>query len=357
MLEAILLVGGQGTRLRPLTISTPKPLLPTAGVPLLEHQLTRARAAGVRRIVFATSYRAEMFAAAFGDGSRLDLEIIYVTEDKPLGTAGAIRNAATCLRSGPDDGVLVLNGDILSGHDIVAQVETHEKAKADLTLHLALVEDARRYGSVPTDPDGRVIAFIEKSPNPPTNQINAGCYVFRRSVIDQIPPHQVVSAEYDTFPGMLAEKAMIMAHVEAAYWLDVGTPAAFVQGACDLVCGRVASPAVKPPPGEALLMAGAVVAPDATVSGGTTVGVDAKVGSGAVVTESVLFDGAIVEAGALVARSVVGRGARVCTGALLHKAVIGDGATVGPGNELRDGLRLWPGIELPPTAVRYSSDA
>jgi mannose-1-phosphate guanylyltransferase len=351
-----LLVGGQGTRLRPLTISTPKPLLPTAGVPLLEHQLARARAAGVRRIVFATAYRAEMFADVFGDGSPLGLEITYVTEDEPLGTAGAIRNASAALSCGPDAAVLVLNGDILSGHDIAAQVAAHEKAEADITLHLTLVEDARRYGSVPTDEAGRVIAFVEKSPNPPTNQINAGCYVFRRSVIDQIPTGRVVSAEYETFPELLAAKATIVGHVEAAYWLDVGTPAAFVQGSCDLVRGRMSSPALPPTDGRVLMLDGADVDPGATVSGGTTVGARARVETGAVVDGSVLFDGAVVEAGARVSRSVIGERARVRSGAVLDDAVIGDGAIVGTGNELRAGLRLWPGIELPPTGIRFSTD-
>jgi mannose-1-phosphate guanylyltransferase len=355
-MEAILLVGGQGSRLRPLTISTPKPLLPMAGVPMLEHQLTRAREAGVDRIVFATSYRAEMFTEAFGDGKRLGLEIVYVTEDVPLGTAGAIRNAADALTCGPDAAVLVLNGDILSGHDIAVQVAKHEKSEASVTLHLTVVADARRYGSVPTDADSRVVDFVEKSANPPTSQVNAGCYVFRRSVIDRIPAGRVVSAEYETFPGLLADGRLILGYVESAYWLDVGTPAAFVRGACDLVLGTMPSKAVGSVSRDALLLDGAVVHPDARVGGGTTVGAGARVDSAAVVDSSVLFDGAVVESGTRVVRSVVGRGARICAGAVLDDAVIGDGAVVGSGNELLGGLRLWPGVRLPPTAVRFSHD-
>ncbi|RAY14253.1 NDP-sugar synthase [Actinomadura craniellae] len=356
-MEAILLVGGKGTRLRPLTATTPKPLLPMAGVPLLEHQLTRARAAGVRRIVFATSYRASMFTEAFGDGSRLGLEIVYVTEDEPLGTAGAIRNASAALTCGPDETVVVLNGDILSGHDLAAQISAHEKTAAEVTLHLTLVEDARRYGSVPTGPDGRVLDFVEKSPNPPTNQVNAGCYIFRRSVIDTIPAGRVVSAEYETFPGLLAAGSAIMGYVEAAYWLDVGTPAAFIRGACDLVLGAMSSAVVPTTEHGFLLLSGASVDPSARASGGTTVGAGAVIGADALVESSVLFDGAMVEPGARVVRSVVGRGARICSGAVLEDAVIGDAAIVGPGNELVGGLRLWPGIELPSTAVRFSADA
>ncbi len=186
-LEAILLVGGQGTRLRPLTIGMPKPLLPTAGVPFLAHQLAKAAASGVRRVVLATAFRSEMFAEAFGDGAAYGLEIVYVYEEEPLGTGGGIRNAAASLRSGPDDPVVVLNGDVLSGHDIGAQIDMHRKADAAVTLHLVEVPDPARFGCVPTDFDGRVTAFLEKTPHPVTSQVNAGCYVFTRRYIDAMP--------------------------------------------------------------------------------------------------------------------------------------------------------------------------
>ncbi|MBO0774881.1 MAG: nucleotidyltransferase family protein, partial [Actinobacteria bacterium] len=199
-LEAILLVGGQGTRLRPLTIGTPKPLLPTAGVPFLAHQLAKAAAAGVTRVILATAYRAPMFAEHLGDGSGFGLDIEYVQEEVPLGTGGAIRNAATALRSPPAAPILVLNGDVLSGHDLTAQVDLHVKSDAAVTLHLVAVPDPARFGCVPTDPGGRVTAFLEKTANPVTNRINAGCYVFRRSVIDRIPPGRVASVERETFP-------------------------------------------------------------------------------------------------------------------------------------------------------------
>ncbi|HEY9522677.1 MAG TPA: nucleotidyltransferase family protein, partial [Thermopolyspora sp.] len=262
-LAAILLVGGQGTRLRPLTLGTPKPLLPTAGVPFLAHQLAKAKSFGVERIVFATSYRASMFADAFGDGSAFGLRIDYVTEEIPLGTGGAIRNAATALTGGPDEPVLVLNGDILSGHDIGAQVDLHVSRGAAVTLHLTEVEDPSRFGCVPTDNDGRVTAFLEKTPNPVTNQINAGCYVFRRSVIDAIPEGQVVSVERATFPRLIDGGELVLGYLDGTYWLDVGTPAAFVKGSRDLVLGRLASPAMPGPCGELLALPGSIIAPDA----------------------------------------------------------------------------------------------
>jgi mannose-1-phosphate guanylyltransferase len=371
-LEAIMLVGGKGTRLRPLTLSAPKPLLPTAGVPFLTHQLARAAECGITHVVLATSYRAEMFSEAFGDGSALGLSIDYVHESAPLGTGGGIRNAVSLLRGAPDDPIVVLNGDVLSAHDLSAQVDLHRKREAAVTLHLVEVDDPSRYGCVPTDPAGRVTAFLEKTPNPVTNRINAGCYVFRRSVIDQIPAGEVISVERETFPGLISAGALVMGYAESAYWLDVGTPEAFVRGSCDLVLGLMPSPAVPGAPGgaagldragatssdrEFLLLDDARVAGNAVLSGGTVAGAGSVIGAGAVVHGSVVFDEATVGSGAVVRDSIVGRGAKIAGGAVLDGAVIGDGAFVGSGNELARGLRVWPGVRLEPTSVRFSSDA
>ena len=220
-------------------------------------------------MVLATSYRAEMFTEAFGDGAQFGLSIDYVYESEPLGTGGGIRNAAALLRGGPDEPIVVLNGDILSGHDLPAQVDLHRKKEAAVTLHLVPVDDPSRYGCVPTDEAGRVTAFLEKTPNPVTNQINAGCYVFRRSVIDQIPAGQVVSVERETFPGLIEAEAVVMGYAEDAYWLDVGTPEAFVRGSCDVVLGALPSPALPGALGEFLVLGDASVAADALLTGGT----------------------------------------------------------------------------------------
>lgn len=357
-LEAILLVGGQGTRLRPLTISTPKPLLPTAGVPFLAHQLAKAAAAGITRVVLATSYRAQMFSDCLGDGSAFGLEIVYVEEDTPLGTGGAIRNAAQALHSDPASPVIVLNGDVLSGHDLVAQLDLHCKAEAAVTLHLVEVPDPARFGCVPTDADGRVTAFLEKTPDPVTNRINAGCYIFRRSVIDVIRPGVVTSVERETFPGLIGAGEVVMGYPDTSYWLDVGTPEAFIQGSCDLVLGRLHSPALRSSgvPGELLVLEGAQVDPAARVTGGTVVGAGCVIGAGAQVEGSVLFDGARVGAGARVSASVLGRGVLIGESVVLERTVVGDGARVATGNELRAGMRLWPGVDLGPTSVRFSTD-
>ncbi|HEX9032492.1 MAG TPA: NDP-sugar synthase [Streptosporangiaceae bacterium] len=357
LLEAILLVGGQGTRLRPLTIGVPKPLLPTAGVPFLAHQLARAAAAGVTRIVMATAYRAEMFADVFGSGSEFGLEIVYVQEAEPLGTGGGIRNAADSLHSGPADPVIVLNGDVLSGHDLQAQLDLHRKTEAAVTLHLVEVPDPARFGCVPTDLDGRVTAFLEKTPDPVSSQINAGCYVFTRRYIDAMPARRVLSVERETFPGLIEAGETVMGYLESAYWLDVGTPEAFVQGSCDLVRGELTSPAVPGECGDALLLPGVVADPSARITGGTAVGAGSTVGAGAAVDCSVVFDGVTIGAGASVVASVVGAGARIGEGAVLSGVVIGAGADIGGGNELREGARVWPGVRLDGTAIRFSTDA
>jgi mannose-1-phosphate guanylyltransferase len=356
MLDAILLVGGRGTRLRPLTERTAKPLLPVAGVPFVVHQLVALREAGVGHVVLATSYRAETFAAALGDGAALGLQLDYVTEELPLGTGGALRNVAHLLRGGPDDPVVVLNGDILSGNDLPAQLALHTARGADATLHLTEVEDARAFGCVPTDATGRVTAFHEKMPEPVSNQVNAGCYVLRRRIVDAIPPGRPVSVERETFPGLLAGGALVVGHLDAGYWLDLGTPAAFVRGSCDLVLGLVASAAMPGPVGDSLVLPGARVAPDATLSWGTTVGAAAVLGADAVVESSVLMDGAVVGDGARLRASALGRGARVGTGTVLDGAVVGDDAEVGAGNELLTGVRVFAGARIGDRAVRFSTD-
>ena len=355
-MEAIVLVGGLGTRLRPLTLDTPKPMVPVAGVPFLTHQLARLVAAGVDHVVLATSYRAEVFEAYFGDGAALGLRIDYVTEHEPLGTGGGIRNVAPMLDSGSADPVVVLNGDVLSGHDVAAQLARHAEFDAAVTLHLVRVEDPRAFGSVPTDADGRVTAFVEKSPEPVSDQVNAGCYVFRRSVIDEIPAGEVVSVERVTFPALLASGETLLGYLEDAYWLDVGSPAAVVRASADLVRGVAPSPAVSAP-GESLVSPSAKVDGRADVSGGSSIGDDVTIEADAVVDGSVVLAGARVEAGAHVVRSIVGTGAVIGAGCRLEDAVIGTGAQLGARNELLGGARVWPGVVLADVSVRFSTDA
>jgi len=355
--EAILLVGGKGSRLRPVTEYTPKPMVPTAGVPFLAHQLARARAAGVDHVVLATSYLAEVFEPYFGDGADLGLRITYVHETEPLGTGGAIRNAADALTCGADEPVLIFNGDILTGLDIAALVEGHRAAGADVSLHLTRVEDPSAFGLVPTDGTGRVLAFTEKPQHPEeivTDQVNAGCYVFRRSVIDAIPAGRPVSVERETFPGLLDSGAHLHGVVDQTYWLDLGRPAALVQASADLVRGVVPSPALPGETGEYLVLPGATVEDGAKLAGGTVVGAGAFIAADAVVEGSIVLDGARIESGAQIRASLVGAGARVGARTVLDDVVIGDRADVGGDNELRGGARVWCHAAIPDAAIRFS---
>ena len=300
MAVAILLVGGFGTRLMPLTKNTPKPMLTVAGIPVTEHQIAMAKSAGITEIVLATSYLSEVFTPYFGDGSKWGIKIKYAVEKEPLGTGGAIRNAAQLLDT--HESVVVLNGDVLSSHNLTEQILQHESHDADITLHLTQVEDARAFGCVPTDSDGRVTAFLEKMENPVTNQINAGCYVFNPRVISAIPLDTVVSVERQTFPQLVASGAKVFGYVESAYWLDIGTPRALLKASIDIVKRS----------GDFLAMPGARIDPSAVITGGSCIGVNSIVGAGAV------LDGSIVEAGC-----VIGSNSRITD------SFVADGAKVG----------------------------
>lgn len=351
--EAVILVGGKGSRLRPLTLSTAKPLLPVAGVPFVVHQLAKLKAAGIEHVVMATSYRASTFVD-LGDGSAMGLHIEYVTEVDPLGTGGAIRNVADCLTSAPDEAVVILNGDILSDHDLPAQIAHHDESGAAVTLHLTEVEDPRQFGVVPTDGQSRVLAFHEKMAEPVSRQINAGCYVFQRKVIDGIPSGRPVSVERETFPQLLDEGAVVIGHLDASYWMDLGSAAAYVQGCRDVVLGRITSHAVDIDPGDRLLLDGADVDPEALVRGGSTIGAGARVAAGAVVEGSVVLDGACIESEAVVRDSVIGMNARVGARTVVRDAVVGDRSDTGADNELFASVRLWCDCQLPDGALRFT---
>ena len=345
MLEAILLVGGQGTRLRPLTISTPKPMLPVAGHACTDHQIALAREAGIGRIVLGTSYRAEVFEEHFGHGENVGVELVYAVENEPLGTGGAIRNAASYLTCGPDDPVVIFNGDVLTGLDIGGLIQKWRAAKADVALYLTRVEDPRPYGLVPTDTDGRVLEFLEKPTTPEeivTDQINAGCYIFKRSVIDSIPSDRPVSVERETFPELLAADRIVIGVVDAGYWLDLGTPLAFAKGSADLVRGIAPSPLLVGRTGEALIEATAKVDASASVTGGTYVGHNAVIGAGAVITGSVIFAEVEVGSGTQITNSIVSTAVKISSDCQIVDTVIAERAEIGTGVKLDPGTLIFP---------------
>lgn len=280
MAVGILLVGGFGTRLMPLTSETPKPMLPVAGIPVTEHQILAAKAAGVHTLVLATSYLAEVFTPYFGDGSRWGIKILYAVEKEPLGTGGAIGNAAQLfdLDSLGDEPIVVFNGDVLSRHSIAKQIQFHQSKNADVTIHLIDVEDARAFGCVPTDSQSRVTAFLEKMENPVTQSINAGCYIFHQRVLSEIPRGEVVSIERETFPALVKSARPIYGYKEQAYWLDVGTPAALFKGSRDLIEGQYQ------------VMPGSAIDPSATISGKSSLGARVSVGANCIIDDCIIGD-------------------------------------------------------------------
>jgi mannose-1-phosphate guanylyltransferase len=318
---AILLVGGMGTRLQPLTWQTPKPMLPVAGVPFTEHQILKARDAGIKEIVLATSFKAELFEPYFGSGERFGITIKYAVEKEPLGTGGAIRNAATQLtQAGP---IAIFNGDVLSGHDLDAQFEFHAKNRADVTLYLTQVADARAFGVVEMKSDFQVTAFNEKMANPPSNTINAGCYIFNREVIDKIPPGKVVSVERETFPGLLASGARVFGFVDSSYWLDIGTPAALLKASQDLLAGIVKSAATPNRTGDFLALENSRIDPSALVSGQSVIGRGAVIGADSVVTGSVINDGAVIGKKVRLSNTFVAPGFTVPDGIIAEGSFLG----------------------------------
>lgn len=337
--EAIIVAGGFGTRLRPLTTRQPKHLLNVGGAPFLEHQIARLAEAGVTHIVVATSYHSELFEPVLGDGRRWAVRLDYVREAEPLGTAGALRNVAPALGDDPEGAVVILNGDVLSGHDLAGQLADFERPRSgrpvDVSLHLVEVPDARPFGCVPTDATGRVTGFTEKSESPVTNQVNAGCYVFRRRIIDEIPAGRVVSVERETFPALVEAGRLVVGFVDTAYWRDIGTPTALIAASKDLVLGVATSPAVSPGVEGARISPHAHICVTATVNGGSMVAEGVRIGADAVVSGSVLMAGATVGSGAVVTDSAIGPRAQVGAGADLVEVTVGDDARVADGVRLR----------------------
>ena len=351
MLEAILLVGGQGTRLRPLTISTPKPMLPVAGYSCTEHQIALAREAGIGRIILGTSYRAEVFESHFGHGEEFGVELVYAVEDEPLGTGGAIRHAAQHLTCGPEDPVVVFNGDVLTGLDIGDLVQKWRNAKADVAIYLTRVADPRPFGLVPTDASGRVLEFLEKPSTPEeivTDQINAGCYVFKRSVIDLIPGDRQVSVERETFPELLAANKTVIGVVDDGYWLDLGTPLAFAKGSADLVQGIAPSPLLVGRTGSAIIEKSANVDPSAIVTGGSYVGHNASIGAGTVIDSSVIFNEVQISSGSRVTNSIVSTAAKIGSDCHIVDTVIAERALIGSNNKLVAGTLVFPNEIIEP---------
>jgi mannose-1-phosphate guanylyltransferase len=319
--SAILLVGGMGTRLMPLTSKTPKPMLQVAGVPFTEHQIRKAAQAGISEIVLATSYKAELFEPYFGDGRKFGIKIKYAVEESALGTGGGIRNAAALLDD--CDQVVIFNGDVLSGHDLSSQIQFHITNKADVTLYLTKVKDARAYGCVELLADNQVKSFLEKMENPVSNMINAGCYIFNRKVIDQIPVNQVVSVERDTFPRFLSSGVKVYGYLDNSYWLDIGNPQALVKASADLITGVITSVATPKHSGDHLIAAGAQVSPSAIVNLGTVIEPEVVVEGNCQISGSIIGKGAKIGANCKVINSIIAPDTQIEAGMVVISNYLG----------------------------------
>lgn len=321
-MNAVVLVGGFGTRLRPLTLTVPKQMLPVAGATMLERVVAHLGSHGVTRAVLALGYQPEPFLAAYPDGRCAGVELAYAVEPEPLDTAGAVGFAAR--EAAVDDTFIVVNGDVLTDLDVGDLVARHRAVGGEGTIALTPVDDPSRFGVVPIDADGRVEAFIEKPPadEAPTNWINAGTYVLEPSVLDRIEPGRKVSIEREVFPAMVADRTLFAVQHDG-FWLDAGTPAAYLAAVRAHLDGtRAADPAV---------------ADGATVDDGASVeeswiGPGAHVAAGAKVVGSAVLAGARIGPDAVVTDSVVGPDAAIGAGASLSQlTVVGEGAVVEPG--------------------------
>ena len=322
-MKALILAGGFGTRLRPLTFTRPKHLLPIANRPHIEHVFELLRAQGVDEAVLLTSYLAEAFDEIVVTARERGMTVHVTHEPEPLGTAGALKNAEPFVGEGT---FLAFNGDVLTDVDLGEVLDLHRSRGAVATILLTPVEDPSAYGVVPTDEDGRVRGFIEKPPadEAPTNLINAGVYVFEPSVLGRIPAGEVWSAERTLFPELVAEGAPVYALGTDAYWMDIGTPEKYLQANLDALAGRFRTSAVPDPgPRASVIDAGATVAADAQVSS-ACLGSGAVIEPGTAVHEAVLLPGAVVGSGARVTRSILGARASVAPGARLDGGTVAD---------------------------------
>lgn len=357
-MKAVILVGGQATRLRPLTLNTPKAMIPVLNTPFLEHVIRHLGRHGVTDIVLAQHYLAGPIESYLGDGSQLDASLTYVVEEEARGTAGAIKNVEKYL----DGPFLALNGDIFTDLDFTAMVDFHRQRGAQATIALTPVDDPTAYGLIETDADGRVTRFLEK-PDPSevtTNMINAGTYVLEEAVLSHIPSGRQVSIERETFPLLVSSGQPVYAYPSSGYWMDTGTPEKYLQLHRDLLCGKSAW--YSPSSGDEVLAGDGcrihstaeltgpvVIGPDCTIgaearlTGPAVLGPGCSVGQGSVVEDSILWQGVRLGARVRLRTSLVADGCHLKDDVVAEGAVIADRVTVEAGVVLEPGSRIQPG--------------
>ncbi|HEV2892314.1 MAG TPA: NDP-sugar synthase [Actinomycetota bacterium] len=372
-MQAVILAGGFGTRLRPLTSTRPKPLIPFANEPFLLHTLRQLAAGGFTEVVLSTMYLPEAFDQLLPEARKAGVEVVLSSEDTPMGTSGAIKRLAHLL----DGTFLVLNGDVLVDIDFQRLVALHRERQAAATLALVRVPDPSAFGLVPVDDDDRVTAFLEKPGDLEdswvTDLINAGVYVLEPSVLDHVPAGQPSSFERNLFPSLLASGAPVYGYELHGYWRDLGTPIAYLAAQFDLLEGRLHLPINATERGRSqwfaddtriaegavlrgpiLVGQGATVEEEGRVFGPTVLGPGTVVAGGARLERSVLLEGARIERGAKVSDSIIGRGVVVGDGAVVRDgAVVGDNVEIEAGNILAGGVRVAPNVRLGLGAIRF----
>jgi mannose-1-phosphate guanylyltransferase len=325
-MQAIVLVGGEGTRLRPLTETVPKPALTLVDRPFLAYMIEWLAGHGVDEVVLACGFLPDVLREALaGEEERAGVAISFVVEPERRGTAGAIRFAADELGERLEDRFLALNGDVLTDLDLSSLLRAHTDSGARATIALHPVEDSSAYGLVSTDPSGKVLEFTEKTGEAVPGEINAGMYVLERSVLDLIPPGEEVSIERDVFPRLVGE-GLHGLRLDG-YWMDIGTPERYLEATWDILERRVDTRVQPTAPGM-LVGPGAQVADGATIGPRVVLGSGCRVEAGAEVRDSVLLDGCVVGESARVSGSILSAGAAVADGAQLEGAVVGSGESV-----------------------------
>lgn len=366
-MQALILAGGEGTRLRPLTSTVPKPVVPLVGQPFISFMLEWARGHGVDDVVMACGFMASGVRNVLGDGSAFGIRLRYVEEQRPLGTGGALKYAEDLL----DERFVMLNGDVLCDIDLTAQIEQHERTGAQATIALMEVEDPSAYGLVRLGDGTEVSGFVEKpsSDQVDTHNVNAGVYVLERSVLDTLEPDTPASIERDVFPQLVGKG--LHGYEAQAYWLDIGTPDRYLRGTFDILEGSVGT-SVAERVGQTYLLvergvenAGRII-PSAFVESGCQIGDGARVG-GRVVLESgvVVGDGTTIEHAVVMRGTEIGAhctirdciiGAGVRIGDRTHVeglSVLGEGVTLGADNVIDHGMRVFPGVTLPDGGVKF----
>jgi len=342
-MKAVILVGGLGTRLRPLSINTPKAMMPVVNTPFLEYVIRRLSRHNVSHIVLAISHLPQPIMDCLGDGSRFGIRIDYTIEEKALGTAGAVKNAAKYL----DAPFLALNGDVFTDLDITRMAAVHKQHRAMITIALTPVEDPSSYGLIETDNHGRIRRFLEK-PKPEeitTNMINAGTYILEPEVLEHIPPDTNFSFEHDVFPPLLQKGKPVYAFPSDCYWMDIGTPQKYHQLNRDLLGGRSNQYNINPD-NRVVIGRNSKVHPSANIMQPAVIGEDCTLAEDVVVEDSIIWDNVGIGAGAVIRRSIIADNCRIGEGCVIEDSVIADNVTLAAGYKAESGAKIWPGTRL-----------